>query len=188
MTSATGPRGRASRALLAVGLAAAMVWAAGCPTDSPKPAPLPLGPPEDPGLPPPRVDLPPIPDLTAPPGVEQHPDGTLTVLGARRRLPAMKGQSVMVTAEVAEVYVCPNPETEDPPCQADHFWLTDAAGGSAAGEGRILVVGYDKEVRGVTEPARGDRVVVEATLDTQEASGFIASDGLLIVEKWTRAE
>ncbi len=179
-----------SRILLA-SLAVLAFGAAGCPTDQPKPMPFPSGPPPDPNLPPPRVNLPAIPDLTRPVHAEKAADGSWTVFGVRNQFAKVKGQQVTVLAHVVDVYVCPNaPDPKDkkapppdPPCQADHFWIADTPAGTPT---KMMVVGYDHTVEGVKVPAQGDVISVVGTMSTQEADGFIASDGLLVIEEWKK--
>jgi hypothetical protein len=156
---------------------------AGCPTDRPKPVPFPSGPPEDPSLPPPKVNLPPIPDLSKPIYAERAADGNWTVFGVRAQLAKLKGKQVTVHARVFDVYACPNPDSKEPPCQADHFWVADDPSGKPT---KMMVVGYDKSVDGVKVPATGDTITVTGVMNTQEADGFIASDGLLVIEEWKK--
>ena len=167
--------------------------AAGCPTDRPKPVPFPTGPPADPSLPPPTVNLPAIPDLSRTIYAEKLSDGTWTVFGVRHQLAKLKGQQVTLLAHVVDVYACanaPDPKDKnapppDPPCQADHFWIADSASGVPT---KMMVVGYDQTVEGVKVPVRGDVITVVGTMDTQEADGFIASDGLVIIEDWKKVK
>lgn len=139
------------------------------------------------------MNLPAIPDLSKPVHAEKTPDGSWTVFGVRNRFASLKGEKVTVLAHVVDVYVCPNaPDPKDkdapppdPPCQADHFWIADSADGEPT---KMMVVGYDHTVEGVRVPAAGDVITVMGEMGTQEADGFIASDGLLIIEDWKKVK
>ncbi len=146
--------------------------------------PFPTGPAEDPNLPPPHVDLPAIPDLSKAFQPVETSDGHWTVHGVRTNVASLKGRQATVRAHVVGVYVCPNPEVKEPPCQVDHFWIADDTGTKAD---RMMVVGYDATEGGFKVPKVETVIVVSGEINTQEADGFVDSDGLLILQDWKAA-
>jgi hypothetical protein len=165
--------------------------------------------PEDPSLPPVKLDLPAPPRIVKIALPTAYPDGTMSVYGLRHDLDSLLNKEVLVRGVVEELYVCPwaeqdkkehaaaeaarkagrpVPKSDDsrPACKVPHFFLSDPQGGKQ----RLLVVGYDTEDEktGIKEPIKGQAVVLTGTLAKDSPEGFIAVEGLLLLKSWASAE
>ena len=199
LTRARGPLGRGRCAVaLALGALLLVALAPGC--EEPK-FQAPPEAPEDPSLPPTRLNLPRPPRILKPRVPERYPDGSLSIDGLRRKAAQLARQDVQVRGFVEEIYVCPwaeeeaalakarevarrrrkpapKPETEHPPCKEPHFFLTDEPGARR----KLLVVGYNPEE--LKEPEKGQQLVAGGKFAHTSVEGFIASEGLLRLTTW----
>jgi len=159
-----------------------LLVAAGCPEERGVPSAMPE---EDPNLPPARVNLPPVPDLTGPATPLRLADGSYTVWGLHSQAGGLVGKDVTVQALVVEVYHCPDPPPEGVKCQAPHFWISDSQQGKPA---RMMVVGYDPEDEDTPEPEAGKRITLLGVFDRRNEQGFVASEGLVRMASWKEIE
>jgi len=195
-----GPGFRGALALWAC--CAVFAFGAGCAEprfEPPKP------PPDDPNLPPVRLELPRPPKLERPSTPEEYGDGAVSVYGLRRQREKRLRSEVRVRAVVEQVYVCPwaeedakydaarekarrqgrptpKREVEHPPCKRPHFIVADAPGARR----KLLAVDYDPVA--LPEPAVGTEVILTGTFATDSAEGFMVTEGLLRLTAWQKDE
>ena len=152
-----------------------------------------------------KPDLPAVPTLPPPPHAVQHPDGSYSLFGLRKRMKSTMDTEVDVTAYVVETYTppeCPEGKT-CPQARAPHVYLADDKGETDA-EKRILLVGYAENQKTIDEAIRdkkrgkykapspesgllpvptdlfpGAKIKVKGRFTRVSGSGFAQSDGLL---------
>jgi hypothetical protein len=142
-----------------------------------------------------NVDLPPVPSFDPGPIPLTYPDGTLSIVGLKRRQEKYLGQEVKVTAFVTDVYVCP-PEIKNckgtgcKNCEKPHFFVGDTA--DATDDKSLICSDYnepgDKIVPGEpgsdnppldTKKLKGEKIIVDAMYSLSSGAGFKSSDGVL---------
>jgi len=193
-----GQLGPFSLLLLMLVLVLTPLAGAGCETQVVEP---PKAPPEDPSLPPPRLDLPAPPHITRPSTPQAYPDGTVSVHGLRLNPQTYLDREVRVRGIVTEVYSCPWADEEEkwhkaeerarranlpipprthPPCKEPYFFLAD----TPSSRHKLLVVGFDPEDEKQKPPAKGEQVVLSGSFVKESAIGFMSPEGLLLLRSW----
>ena len=183
---------------MAVALLLLALMVGGC---EPKRFEPPKPPPEDPKLPPVRLNLPAPPRILKPSTPEAYPDGVLSIYGLRRFPERYLKKEVRVRGFVQGVYECPwaefhekarkaserarrlgrpapKPEQSYPPCKQPHLFMTD----TPRSRRKLLVVGYDPEE--TKEPEVGQRILLTGTFANDSLEGFISPEGLLRLTAW----
>ncbi len=111
---------------------------------------------DDDGLPPARVELPPVPSLEMLDADRQYDDGSYSVIGVILDRNELRGRQLAITGIVDSIYVCPTApipvaEGEEPGpenegtragCLLPHIYIRDSARSSR----RMLVAGYNAEL------------------------------------------
>jgi hypothetical protein len=151
------------------------------------------------------VSLPNVPTLPPPPHPVQHPDGSYSVYGLRRRQAVTLNSDVQVTGYIVQIYAAPEcpPGRTCPPAAAPHMWIADTRDETDDSR-RLMVVGYAEnqaQIDEAMELARrgryrppdpetgllpiptdffvGNKVRVHGRFTRISGSGFNVSQGLL---------
>lgn len=149
--------------------------------------------------------LPNVPTLPPPPFPVQHPDGSYSIYGLRRRQAVTLGTDVAVSGYIVGIYQAPEcPEGRTCPTPAaPHLWIADTRGEEDDAE-RLMIVGYAENqtqideamelaARGRYEPPDpetgilpiptdlyvGNKIKVNGRFARISGTGFNVSEGLV---------
>lgn len=127
-----------------------------------------------------EVKLPPSPTFAKEHSPEAYSDGSLSVFGVRKSAESKLGQEVTIRAHVVDVYQCPPcPKgMACKPCSEPHFWIADRP--NVDRDKALMVVDLPEKKPAVEV---GKRYLFVGTFSKSSASGFKASDGLLVYAK-----
>lgn len=127
-----------------------------------------------------EVKLPLAPSFTKEHSPEAYSDGSLSLFGVRKSIESKLGQEVIIRAHVVDVYQCPPcPKgMACKPCSEPHFWIADRP--NVERDKALMVVDLPEKKPKVEV---GKRYLFSGTFSKSSASGFKASDGLLVYAK-----
>ena len=133
-------------------------------------------------LPPIKVKLPPPPAFDRPHPPEAYGDGAYSVFGLRKNRAKLLNTEVSLTAMVREVYQC-KCKANDKSCRCakPHFFVVDPE--KRRNDDGMLVVDYPAAVGRAGLLKAGQTLHISGNYVSASASGFSASDGLVVATK-----